>query len=108
MHTVPSFEGAGKQKLVYTLTLYYPTNAQYIIWRYNYNYKIFKSAPICFGSQWIHHCLAFRKTVPSYTVNYTQAQRDRICCHITELVHVNGHYRIILVIFSQALYKVPW
>ena len=26
----------------------------------------------------------------------------------TDLVHVNGHDRIILVIFSQALYKAPW
>ena len=26
-------------------------------------------------------------------------------CHNTELVHVNGHDRIIIVIFSQALYK---
>ena len=25
----------------------------------------------------------------------------------TDLVHVNGHDRIILVIFSQALYKAP-
>jgi hypothetical protein len=32
----------------------------------------------------------------------------RICCHNTDLVHVNGHDRIILVIFSQALYKAPW
>jgi len=30
-----------------------------------------------------------------------------ICCHNTGLVHVNGHDRIILVIFSQALYKAP-
>jgi len=36
---------------------------------------------------------------------YTHAQRVRICCHNTDLVHVNGHDRIILVIFSQALYK---
>jgi len=28
--------------------LYYPTNAQYIICRYNENYKIFKSAPNMF------------------------------------------------------------
>ena len=35
------------------------------------------------------------------------AQRVRICCHNTDLVHVNGHDRIILVIFSQALYKAP-
>jgi len=26
----------------------------------------------------------------------------------TNLVHVNRHDRIILVIFSQALYKAPW
>jgi len=45
--------------------------------------------------------------VPSYTVNYTHAQWVRICCHNTDLVHVNGHDRIILVIFSQALYKAP-
>ena len=44
----------------------------------------------------------------SYIVNYTNAQRARICCHNTDLVHVNGHDRIILVIFSQALYKAPW
>jgi len=42
-----------------------------------------------------------------YTVNYTHAQRVRICCHYTDLVHVNGHDRIILVVFSQALYKAP-
>ena len=35
------------------------------------------------------------------------AQRVTICCHNTDLVHVNGHDRIILVIFSQALYKAP-
>ena len=28
--------------------------------------------------------------------------------HNTDLVHVNGHDRIILVIFSQALYKAAW
>jgi len=38
-------------------------------------------------------------------VNYTHAQRVGICCHNTNLAHVNGHDRIILVIFSQALYK---
>jgi hypothetical protein len=41
------------------------------------------------------------KAVPSYTVNYTPAQRVRICCHNT------GHDRTILVIFSQTLYKEP-
>jgi len=39
------------------------------------------------------------------TVNYTHEQWVRICCHNTNLSHVNGHDRIILVIFSQALYK---
>ena len=28
--------------------------------------------------------------VPSYTVNYTHAQRVRICRHNIDLVHVNG------------------
>jgi len=37
----------------------------------------------------------------------THAQQVRICCHNTDLVHVNRHDRIILVIFSQALYKAP-
>ena len=45
--------------------------------------------------------------VPSYTVNCTHAQLVTICCHNTDPVHVNGHDRIILVIFSQALYKAP-
>jgi ribonuclease HIII len=45
--------------------------------------------------------------VPSYTVNYTHAQQVTICCHNTDHVHVNGHDRIMLVIFSQALYKTP-
>ena len=30
-----------------------------------------------------------------------------ICCHNTDLFHVNGHDRTIFVIFSQALYKAP-
>jgi len=47
------------------------------------------------------------KSVPLYTVNYTHAQRVRICCHNTDIVHVAGHDRIILVILSQALYKAP-
>jgi len=28
-------------------------------------------------------------------------------CKIYSIAHVNGHNRIILVIFSQALYKAP-
>jgi hypothetical protein len=42
-----------------------------------------------------------------YTVNYTHAQRVRIYCHNTDIVHINGHDRIILVIFNQALNKAP-
>jgi len=54
-------------------------------------------------------CVVHCSSVPSYTVNYTQTQTQRvtICCHNTDLVHVNGHDKIILVIFSQALYKAP-
>jgi len=38
---------------------------------------------------------------------HTHTQRVRICCRNTDHVHANRHDRIILVIFSQALYKVP-
>jgi len=49
----------------------------------------------------------YMEALPSYTVNYTHAQRVTICCHNTDLVHANGHDRTILVIFSQALYEAP-
>jgi len=56
-------------------------------------------------------CVCVRFTVymymHSHAVNCTHAQTVRICCHNIDLVHVNGHDRIILVIFSQALYKAP-
>jgi len=52
---------------------------------------------VCVG-----HCIC-----SIYTANYTHAHRVTISCHNTDLVHVNGHDRIILVIFSQALYKAP-
>jgi len=32
----------------------------------------------------------------------------RLVHYNTDLVYVNGHDRIIIVIFSQALYKAPW
>ena len=38
--------------------------------------------------------------------NYKNVQVT-IRCHNTDLVHVNGHGRIILLIFSQAPYKAP-
>ena len=41
--------------------------------------------------------------MPPYTVNYTHTHT----LGYTDLVHVNGHDRTILVIFSQALYKAP-
>ena len=41
------------------------------------------------------------------TANYTHVQRVRICCHNTDHVHVNGHDRTVLLIFSQVLYKAP-
>ena len=44
---------------------------------------------------------------PSYTVNYTQAQRVRICCHNTDLVHVKGHNRTTLVILSKNCTRLP-
>jgi len=50
------------------------------------------------------HCI---RRVPSYTVIYTHAQRVRICCHNIDLVHVNGHDKIIPVVFSRAVYKAP-
>ena len=34
-------------------------------------------------------------------------KNDSIVSVDTDIVHVNGHDRIILVIFSQALYKAP-
>ena len=39
--------------------------------------------------------------VPSYTVNYTHAQRVRLCCHNTDHIHVNGHDRTITVILAR-------
>jgi len=44
-------------------------------------------------------------TLQNYT--HTHAQLVTICCHNTDPVHVNGHDRIILAIFNQALYKSP-
>ena len=40
--------------------------------------------------------------VPSYTVNYTHAQRVGIY-----LAHINGHDRIILVIFTKHCTRLP-
>jgi len=40
------------------------------------------SDPLCVC---VVHCIGR----PSYTVNYTHAQRVRICCHNTDHVHVN-------------------
>jgi len=43
-------------------------------------------------------------------VGVMAAYFDLLCMcviHNTDLFHVNGHDRIILVIFSQALYRAP-
>jgi len=61
----------------------------------------------CLAKNYKNDSIVSVDIVPSYTANYTHAQRVRLCCHNTDLVHVNEHDRIILVIFSQALYKVP-
>jgi len=39
--------------------------------------------------------------------NYTHAQRVTICRHNTDLVHVNGHDRIILVILAKYCTRLP-
>ena len=49
----------------------------------------------------------YMKTVSSYTVNYAHAQRVTICCHNTDLVHVNGHDRTILVILAKNCTVLP-
>jgi len=49
-------------------------------------------------------CVCSSLYMKACTVNYTHAQRVRICCHNTDLVHANGQDRIILLIFSHALY----
>jgi len=38
---------------------------------------------------------------------YSELHTRTTCQNNINLVHVNGHDRIILVIFSQALYKAP-
>jgi len=62
------------------------------------------SDPLCVCTV---YCI-WRYWVPSHTANCAHSQRVRICCHNTDLFHVNGHDRIILEIFSQALYQAPW
>jgi hypothetical protein len=59
---------------------------------------------VCVCSSLYMMCLHI-EWVPPHTVNYTHAKQVRICCHNTDLVHVNRHDKIILVIFSQALHK---
>jgi len=62
---------------------YYPTNAQYIIFRYNQNYKIFKSAPTCFGSQRIHHQGAMH--------NISYVETIKIIKYLKVPQHVSDH-----------------
>ena len=39
--------------------------------------------------------------------SYTHVQRVRICCHNTDLVHVNGHNRTIIVILAKHCARLP-
>ena len=112
-------------------TLCHPTNAQYIIYRYNQNCKIFKSAPTCFGSQRIHHQGALDSTWlklqerfyrvrwhgrgqcygsiiwPVVRVCSSLYRKVRICCYVTNRMHVNGHDRTILVILAKYCTWLP-
>ena len=53
-------------------------------------------------------CVCSSLYMKALKVNYTHTQRVKICCHNADLVHVNGHDKLILMIFSQALYKALW
>jgi len=78
-------------------TLYYPTNAQYIICRYNLNYKIFKSAPTCFGSQRIHHQGAL------YSAWLKIVSTSYIILHYIALYYIILYYIILYYIIYCAL-----
>ena len=52
------------------------------------------------------HCIG-RFSVPSIRVNCTHAQRVTICCHNTDLVHVNEHDKIVLVILAKRCTRLP-
>jgi len=41
------------------------------------------------------------------SLNYTRAQRVKICCHNTDHVHVNRHDRTILIILTKHCMKLP-
>jgi len=51
-------------------------------------------------------CLA--KNYKSDSIVSVGMDKVGVMAAYSHLVHVNGHDRIILVIFSQALYKAPW
>ena len=59
---------------------------------------------VCVWCVCVVHCICRHSFI--YSELYTRTTVT-ICCHNTDLVNVNGHDRIILVIFSQALYKAP-
>jgi len=76
----------------------YPVNYTHAhcVWRY------------CLRIQWTAHThTVYEGTAFVYSELHTSTT-VRICCHNTDLAHVNGHDRIILVLFNQALYKAPW
>ena len=55
---------------------------------------------------WLWLCVAGTRTV--CTQQHILTQRVRLCCHNTDIFHINVHDRSILVIFNQALYKASW
>jgi len=97
----------GPSQSLYRLS--YPGHTYIYIYIHTYThmhiayYKVYINGS---GVAGVYVCVYF--TYSSYTVNYTQAQRVRICCHNTNHVQVKGHDRTILGIFRQELYKAPW
>ena len=61
------------------------------------------SDPLCVC---VVHCIGNHSYIMNYTHTHTH-NGSEYAAIIPTLVHLNGHYRIILVIFSQALYKAP-
>ena len=69
------------------------------------NYKNDSIVPVDMGQVGVMAVYSDRCACVQFTVY--EGSAFRICCHNTDVAHVNGHDRIILVIFGQALYKTP-
>ena len=53
-------------------------------------------------------CVCLVHCTGRHSIEWTHAQRIRICCHNNDLFHFTRHDRTILVVFEQVLYKAPW